>query len=114
MPYGTPTGVVTRLSPHTVTLRRGAATMAAQACRIDLHAPSGEPSGAGGGGGRSGAGITGRLGASVFGTPDMDIQRGDQFTHAGLQYRVVQVEPVLRGQIDGPTYIRAYAEAAQS
>ncbi|MCE7937110.1 MAG: hypothetical protein DYG90_00620 [Chloroflexi bacterium CFX6] len=111
MPYGSPTGVVTRLSPHTVTLRRGAVTLAAQDCRIDLHAPSGEPSGAGG---RPGAGITGRLGASVFGAPDLDIERGDQFVHEGLQYRVVQVEPVSRGQIDGPTYVRAYAEAAQS
>lgn len=113
MPYGTPTTVVERLSPHTVTLRRGNTSLDPQDCRIDLHAPGSEVSSAAGSG-RPGAGITGRLGASVFGGPDLDIQRGDQFAHAGLQYRVVQVEPVSRGQIDGPTYIRAYAEAAQS
>jgi len=113
MPYGTPTAAVRRLAPHTVTLRRGGTALAPQACRIDLHSPAGEPSGAGGTG-RSGAGITGRLGASVFGAPDLDIQRGDLFAHAGIQYRVVQVEPVSDGLIDGPTYIRAYAEGAQS
>lgn len=105
MPYGTPTNVVERLSPHTITLRRGSTTLDAQPCRVDLH---------GGGGERFGAGVTAQLGARVFGKPDLDIKRGDQFVHAGLQYRVVQVEPVSRGQIDGPTMIVAYAEALQT
>lgn len=113
MPFGSPTTVVARLSPHTITIRRGSTVLTPQPCRIDLHTPAGEPSSASAGRG-SGAGITGRLGASVFGAPGLDIERGDLFAHAGMQYRVVQVEPVSDGQIDGPTYLRAYAEAAQS
>lgn len=94
---------VAPLMTHSLVLRRGSTNLGAQSCQVGLLAGSSE---------KLGGGAAAFLGAEVIGPADFDVKRGDLFIWGETQYRVVLVEP-QQGSVQGETFTRALAEAAQ-
>ncbi|KKM08399.1 hypothetical protein SY88_23710 [Clostridiales bacterium PH28_bin88] len=69
-----------------VTLRRGSQTLAAQGARIVRSGPRAQQA-------RANASSAARAMVIVYGTPEMDIRRGDRFTLEGTLFEVGFVRP---------------------
>lgn len=79
--------------PSSITIKRGSTTLPAQTVRIEYNVETSEVIGA--------TGISSKRRLTVFGIQDhpseddTNIQRGDQFAHEGMIFKVIDMIPTL-------------------